>query len=123
MRGAPCIATHLVDGDSVHVAVVDEPDDLVGEQLPVVLARQVRFRGLGADGFRFRFRLIDSFRNQSKSEKGEKTQRTTDPREAYTRGERHTACMQRGGGQEKEKTGETRRERRVSQSVRARAAL
>lgn len=39
---------HLVDGDSVDVAVVDEPDDLVGEELPVVLGRQVRLRGLGA---------------------------------------------------------------------------
>ena len=37
-----------MDGDTVHVAVVDEPDDLVREQLPVVLARQVGFRGLGA---------------------------------------------------------------------------
>lgn len=40
---------HLVDGDSVNVAVVDKPDDLVGEQLPVVLGRQVRLRGLGAE--------------------------------------------------------------------------
>lgn len=41
--------THLVDGDSVHVAVVHEPDDLVGEELPVVLARKVWLGGLGAD--------------------------------------------------------------------------
>lgn len=27
----------LVDGDAVHVGVVHEPDDLVGEQLSVVL--------------------------------------------------------------------------------------
>ena len=27
----------LVDGDAVHVRVVHEPDDLVGEQLSVVL--------------------------------------------------------------------------------------
>ena len=39
---------YLVDGDTIDVAVVDEPDDLVGEQLPVVLTRQVRLRGLGA---------------------------------------------------------------------------
>lgn len=37
-----------MDRDSVHVAVVDKPDDLVGEQLSVVLTRQVRFRRLGA---------------------------------------------------------------------------
>lgn len=37
-----------MDGDSVHVTVVDEPDDLVGEELSVVLGRQVRLSGLGA---------------------------------------------------------------------------
>lgn len=41
-------ASHLVDRHPVHVAVVDEPDDLVGEQLAVVLARQVRLGWLGA---------------------------------------------------------------------------
>jgi len=38
----------LVRGDAVHVGVVDEPDDLVGEQLGVVLRGQVGLRGLGA---------------------------------------------------------------------------
>ena len=36
----------LVDRDTVHVGVVDEPDDLVREELRVVLAVQVRLRGL-----------------------------------------------------------------------------
>ena len=36
----------LVDGDAVHVRVVHEPDDLVGEKLPVVLRGQVGLRGL-----------------------------------------------------------------------------
>lgn len=43
------ILLYLVNGHSVHVAVVHEPDNLVGEQLAVVLARQVRFSGLGAE--------------------------------------------------------------------------
>lgn len=33
------LRTRLVDGDSIHVAVVHEPDDLIREQLSVVLAR------------------------------------------------------------------------------------
>ena len=36
-----------MDGDSVDVGVVDEPDDLVGEELSVVLRRQVGLGGLG----------------------------------------------------------------------------
>mmetsp|Transcript_67280 Transcript_67280/g.140139 ORF Transcript_67280/g.140139 Transcript_67280/m.140139 type:complete len:747 (+) Transcript_67280:1153-3393(+) len=36
----------LVDRDAVDVGVVDKPDDLVGEQLAVVLAAQVRLRRL-----------------------------------------------------------------------------
>lgn len=47
-------ASHLVDRHPVHVAVVDEPDDLVGEQLAVVLARQVRLGWLGAGGGKHR---------------------------------------------------------------------
>lgn len=39
--------TNLVDGDSVHVGVVHEPDDLVGEELSVVLRGQVGLSGLG----------------------------------------------------------------------------
>ena len=38
-----------MDGDSVDVGVVDEPDDLVGEELAVVLRREVglgRLRGV-----------------------------------------------------------------------------
>lgn len=37
---------HLVDGDSVHVGVIHKPDDLVGEELPVVLGGQVGLCGL-----------------------------------------------------------------------------
>ena len=37
----------LVDGDAVHVGVVDEPNDLVGEELPVVGGGQVRLGRLG----------------------------------------------------------------------------
>ena len=37
-----------MDGDSVNVGVVDEPDDLVGEQLAVVLRVEVGLRRLGA---------------------------------------------------------------------------
>mmetsp|Transcript_27245 Transcript_27245/g.46261 ORF Transcript_27245/g.46261 Transcript_27245/m.46261 type:complete len:283 (+) Transcript_27245:2730-3578(+) len=37
----------LVDGHTVHVGVVHEPDDLVGEELPVILRGQVGLRGLG----------------------------------------------------------------------------
>lgn len=43
----------LVDGDSVHVGVVDEPDDLVGEELRVIATVQVRFcrfRGIQLQG-------------------------------------------------------------------------
>lgn len=36
-----------MDGDSVHVGVVYEPDDLVGEELAVVLGGQVGLGGLG----------------------------------------------------------------------------
>ena len=36
----------LVDGDAIHVRVVNEPDDLIGEELAVVLRRQVWLRGL-----------------------------------------------------------------------------
>jgi hypothetical protein len=36
----------LVDRDAVNVRVVDEPDNLVAEQLAVVLRRQVRLRRL-----------------------------------------------------------------------------
>ena len=36
-----------MDGDTVHISVVDEPDDLVGEELSVVLRRQIGLRGLG----------------------------------------------------------------------------
>ena len=36
----------LVDGDAIHVRVVHKPDDLIGEELAVVLRRQVRLRGL-----------------------------------------------------------------------------
>jgi len=36
-----------VNGDAVHVCIVHEPDDLVGEQLAVVLGTEVGFRGLG----------------------------------------------------------------------------
>mmetsp|Transcript_62206 Transcript_62206/g.196851 ORF Transcript_62206/g.196851 Transcript_62206/m.196851 type:complete len:1067 (-) Transcript_62206:4174-7374(-) len=38
----------LVDRHAVHVGVVHEPDDLIGEELAVVLAAQVRLGGLGA---------------------------------------------------------------------------
>ncbi|KAI1231858.1 hypothetical protein IHE44_0007496 [Lamprotornis superbus] len=31
---------HLVDGDSVHIGVIHKPDDLVGEELPIVLGGQ-----------------------------------------------------------------------------------
>lgn len=37
---------HLVDGDSVHVGVIHKPDDLVGEELPIVLGGQVGLCGL-----------------------------------------------------------------------------
>ena len=37
----------LVDGDSVDVGVVDEPDDLVTEELSVVLGGEVGLGGLG----------------------------------------------------------------------------
>ena len=37
---------HLVDGHTVDVGVVHEPDDLVAEQLAVVLGAQVGLRGL-----------------------------------------------------------------------------
>eukprot|EP00964_Phaeocystis_antarctica_P078146 scaffold48598_cov65-Phaeocystis_antarctica.AAC.1 len=37
----------LVDGDAVDVGVIDEPDDLVGEELAVVLRREVGLRRLG----------------------------------------------------------------------------
>ena len=37
----------LVDGHAVHVGVVNEPDDLVGEELAVVLRRQVGLGRLG----------------------------------------------------------------------------
>jgi len=36
-----------VDGDSVHVGVVYEPNDLVGEEFSVVLGGQVGLSGLG----------------------------------------------------------------------------
>lgn len=36
-----------MDGDSVDVGVVDEPDDLVGEEFTVVLRGQVGLSGLG----------------------------------------------------------------------------
>jgi len=35
-----------VDSNTVHVSVVDEPDDLVGEQVGVILAVEVGLRGL-----------------------------------------------------------------------------
>ena len=37
----------LVDGDSVHVGVIDEPDNLITEELSVVLRTEVRLGGLG----------------------------------------------------------------------------
>ena len=37
---------YLVDGDPIHIGVVNKPDDLIGEQLSVVLRGQVRFSGL-----------------------------------------------------------------------------
>ena len=37
-----------MDGDTVHVGIVDEPDDLVGEQFRVILAAvEIRLRGFG----------------------------------------------------------------------------
>lgn len=38
--------TDLVDGDSVHVGVVHEPDDLVGEEFSIVLGAEIRLSGL-----------------------------------------------------------------------------
>ena len=35
-----------MDGDPVHIGVVNKPDDLIGEELSVVLRGQVRFGGL-----------------------------------------------------------------------------
>lgn len=37
---------YLVDGDSVNVGVIHKPDDLVGEELPIVLGGQVGLCGL-----------------------------------------------------------------------------
>ncbi len=39
---------NLVNGDSVDVCVIHKPDDLIGEQLPVVLRRKVGLSGLTA---------------------------------------------------------------------------
>ena len=44
--GRQVILERLVDSNTVHVSVVDEPDDLVGEQLGVVLAVEVGLCGL-----------------------------------------------------------------------------
>ena len=35
----------FMDGDTVDVGVVDEPNDLVGEKLAVVLRREIGFSG------------------------------------------------------------------------------
>ena len=46
--------THLVNSDSVHVGVVHEPDNLIGEQLSVVLGGEIRlsgFTGVQLEGF------------------------------------------------------------------------
>lgn len=37
---------YLVNGHSVHIGVVHKPDDLVGEELPIVLRGKVGFCGL-----------------------------------------------------------------------------
>lgn len=38
---------YLVDGDSVDIGVIHKPNDLVGEEFPVVLRGQVGLSGLG----------------------------------------------------------------------------
>ena len=47
--GRQVILERLVDSNTVHISVVDEPDDLVGEQLGVVLAVEVGLCGLRRD--------------------------------------------------------------------------
>ena len=42
MLHLPLTDTHLVNGDSVDISVVHKPDDLIGEELPVVLRGQIR---------------------------------------------------------------------------------
>lgn len=42
MRGSG----YLVNSDTVDVGIVHKPYDLIGEQLPIVLRREVRFSGL-----------------------------------------------------------------------------
>lgn len=36
-----------MNGDSIHIGVIDKPDDLVGEEFTIVLRGQVRLSGLG----------------------------------------------------------------------------
>lgn len=35
-----------MNGDSIHIGVIDKPDDLVGEEFTIVLRGQVRLSGL-----------------------------------------------------------------------------
>ncbi len=44
--GGQIALERLVDGHPVHVGVVHEPDDLVGEQLAIILGGQVGLGGL-----------------------------------------------------------------------------
>ena len=46
--GGQIALERLVNGDAVDVGVVDEPDDLVGEEFAVVLGGEVGLGGLGA---------------------------------------------------------------------------
>lgn len=39
--------SYLVDGDTVYIRVVDEPNDLIAEQLAIILRRQVGLGRLG----------------------------------------------------------------------------